>query len=117
MLDALKKKIYYERALFYAVLPVLYLVLDGLLYIATNAMQLYLEWDGLLWQCLRALALTMFVLAPLCFIFSSIGCITHAVKKLRAGEAVRKNAALIVIAVVTIALSAVWFWWYWYGRT
>lgn len=115
MLDALKKKIYYERAWFYAVLPIPYLAVDGLLFFATNAMQRYLNWDGLLWQCLGALALTMFVLAPLCFIISSIACICHAAKKLRAGEAVRKNTALIVIALATIVLSATWFWWYWYA--
>lgn len=115
MLDVLKKKIYYDRALFYAVLPVPYMAADALLFAAINAMKLYLDWDGLLWQCLGALAFTMFVLAPLCFVGTGIACISHAVKKVRTGEKARMNAILIAVGLATIALSALWFWLYWYA--
>lgn len=110
----MRKLIRSERALICALFPILYAAAAGLLFAATNAMERYLEWDGLLWQCLGALSLTLFVLGPLCFIGTGIACIYHSVKKLRGREAVRKHVILILVALATIGLSAAFFVWYWY---
>lgn len=109
----MRKKLRSERALILALFPIPYLAVTWLLSAVTDAMQKYLNWDGLLWQCVGALALTMFVLGPLCFIGSSIACIYYAWGKLRSRESVRKHIILIIAALATIGLSIVWFKWFW----
>lgn len=102
-----------QPALAYALIPIPYLAAETLLFAWTNAMERWLGWDGLLWQCTGALALTMFVLGPLCFIGTGAACAYHSVKRLRRREAVRKHAVLLLIGAVTVVLSVLFLRWYW----
>jgi len=111
----LKKLLQTQAAAAYALFPIPYLLLQRFCFFAADAMLLYLEWDGLLWQCTSALGFTMFSLAPLIFTCTGIASITHSVKKLRIREGIRKHVILISIALATIAASAAYFWWYWYA--
>jgi len=110
----LRKWLRSERALAFALFPVVYLAVEWLISALIAAMERYLGWYGLMWQCLGALKLTLFVLAAPCFIFTGCACLRHAVRKVRNGEAVRKHVILIIVALATIIASALWFKWYWY---
>lgn len=111
----MKKWFRSERALVYALVPIPYCAVTGLLFALTNGMERYLGWNGLLWQCLGALALTLYVFGPICFMCTGAGCMYHCVKKLRSREAVRKHGILLLVALVTIVASLAFFRWYWYG--
>lgn len=111
--NALRKKLRKESALLLALFPIPYAAAIVLLLAVTDALKTYLNSVGLLWQCLRALGLALFVLGPMSFIISSICCIYHAARELRSRKSVRKNIILILVALATIALSVVWFKWYW----
>lgn len=115
-MSALKKMIRAHRALFYALIPVPYILANVILFLAGNAMLNVLGWDGLLWQCTGALSLTLFVLAPPCFVCTGLAGVYHAVQKLRRREAVREHVIVLIAAAVTVAASAGFFWWYWYAR-
>ena len=112
--NGLRKMVRRERALVCALFPIPYIAATLLLFGITSLMQYRLYSVGLLWQCLSAFGYTLYVLAPLCFVFSGGLCVYHAVRGLRRREAIRKNAILIAVAVATIVLSAVWFWQFWY---
>jgi len=111
--NALRKIFRKERVLLLALFPIPYAAAIALLLAVTDALKTYLNSVGLLWQCLRALGLALFVLGPMSFIISSICCIYQAGCELRSRKSVKKNIILIFVALATIALSVVWFKWYW----
>ena len=115
-MSALKKMIRAHRALFYALIPVPYIVVNALLFVAGNAMRTHPALDDLLWQCTGALSLTLFVLAPPCFVCTGLAGIYHAVQNLRHRKAVREHIIVLVAAAATVIASAGFFWWYWYAR-
>ena len=103
-----------HRALALALIPVVYLVLQKLLFVLADVMRYALKWDGLMWQCTGALAYTMFVLGPVVFVCTGLACLVRSVQKLCRKEQVRRHAALIPVALATAVLSALYFWQYWY---
>lgn len=112
----MKKLFRKERALLCALFPIPYILVSLLLSALTSALNRYLGWEGLLWQCMGALSLTLFVLGPMFIIISDVACIYYAARELRSRSSVRKNTLLILIALATIVLSVIWFRLYWYVR-
>ena len=113
-MSILRKWLRSERALALALFPVPYAAVYGLLIALITALELYLNSYGLLWQCMSALKLTLFVLGPLVFVCTSGASIYHSARKLRNREAVRKHVILIIVELAVIIASVLWFKWYWY---
>ena len=103
-----------HRAMVLALIPVQYSAMTALLDFLTDAMMIYLGWDGLLWQCTGALAMTLFVLGPVCFVCTGSACAYHSVKKIRSREQVGRHVILLLAGLATVVLSAAFFKWYWY---